>query len=171
MALLGQLGGVLERYAGGSAPSVSREQAHNDYDRIASQVPADTLKSIIGPAIASLGGGQIEERISNAASEMTPPQRGQFLNVLLNAAGQSGANIGSLLTRLGVNPAVAASPNTASPAEVGKVAAHVQQAHPDAFHKAMAFFSEHPELVKVLGTLAIAKIAQQLSTRTPQPSR
>jgi hypothetical protein len=35
----------------------------------------------------------------------------------------------------------------------------------------MHFYSEHPTLVKVLGTMAIAKIAQRLSTHAPQATR
>ena len=31
--------------------------------------------------------------------------------------------------------------------------------------------AQHPTLVKVLGTMAIAKLAQQLSTRAPQATR
>jgi len=34
----------------------------------------------------------------------------------------------------------------------------------------MSLFEQHPALVKVPGTMAITKIAQQLS-RTPQPTR
>jgi hypothetical protein len=173
MAFLDQIGDVLERYASANAGNVSvnREQAHDDYDRIATAVPGPVLGSVIGPAMSSLAPQEVETRIRNSATEMPPPVRAQFFNTLLSAIAQSGGNIGAILAQLGINPAVAQQPGTASPADVAKVTAHAMHAHPDAFNKAMSFYSEHPTLVKVLGTLAIAKIAQQVSSRAPQLSR
>src|SRR5205814_7973545 len=164
-----QIGGLLQQYAGPN-PNVSRDQARNDYDTIASAVPNDVLGSIIGPALSSLGRDQVQERIGNSASEMTPALRGQFLQTLLNAAG-GGANVASILTQLGIDRNVATNPQQASPDDVAKVAAHVHDTRPDAFNQAMGFFSQHPTLVKVLGTMAIAQIAQHLSTRAPQVGR
>ncbi len=169
MAFLDQIGGLLEQYASGN--NVDGEQARNDYDKIASAVPANVLGSVIGPALGSLGHEQVEERIRNSASEMTPDVRGQFLQSLLNAAGGSGIDIASMLSQVGVNPSVSQQPQNASPDDVAKVAARMHQTQPDAFNQAMGFFSQHPTLVKVLGTVAIAKIAQHLSSRSPQLTR
>jgi len=168
MAFLDQIGGLLEQYSAGS--NVTREQAHNDYDTIASAVPGHVLGSVIGPALSSLGRDEVHERILNSATEMTPSIRGQFFDTLLNAIGSNGGNVASILNQLGIDQSVMNRPQQASPEDVAKVAAHAQQTHPDAFNQAMSFFKQHPTLVKVLGTMAIAKIAQQLS-RTPQPTR
>jgi len=162
MGVLDQLGGMLEQYTSGN--NVTREQAHNDYDRIAATVPKDVLASSIGPALSSLGSDQVRERVRNSAGEMSSSQRGSFLTTLLNSAA-GGGGIASMLQSLGVNPSVAQQPDTASPDDVAKVATHVHDTRPDAFNQAMGFFSEHPTLVKVLGTIAIAKIAQHLSSR------
>ena len=168
MALMDQLGGLLNQYAGGAA--VSREQAGSDYDKIKNTVPSDVLGSIIGPAIGSLGGAEVVERIRNSAGQMSPGLRGDLLQQLLNAAGGAGGNVGSILSQLGIDRSVATQPDKATPDDVAKVAGHVHAAHPDAFNRAMSFFTDHPTLVKVLGTAVIAKIAQHL-TRTPQPGR
>jgi len=170
MALLDQIGGLLQQYARSSS-NISREQARNDYDTIASAVPQDVLGSAIGPALSSLGREQVQERIGNSASEMTPTLRGQFLQALLNAVGGGGGSYASILSQLGIDGSVATNPQQASPDDVAKVAAHVHDTRPDAFNQAMGFFSEHPILVKVLGTMAIAKIAQHLSARAPQLKR
>jgi hypothetical protein len=161
MALIDQLGGLLEQYNSGQA--LNRDQARSDYDRIASTVPSHVLESVIGPALASLGKQQVEERIRNSAGEMSPPLRGQFLQNLLNLATNSGLNLPGLLSQLGVRPTVIHQPETATPDEVAKVAAEVHETRPDVFNQAMRFYKDHPALVKVLGTLAIAKIAQGLS--------
>ena len=168
MAFLDEIGGLLQQYTHGG--DVTPEQARSDYDRIASTVPGHVLGSVIGPALSSLGRDQVQERIYNSASEMTPGVRGQFFETLLNSIGGSGGNVSSILTQPGVNPGLMNRPQEASPDDVAKIAAHAQQAHPDAFNQAMSFYKQHPTLVKVLGTMAIAKIAQQLSG-TPQPSR
>jgi hypothetical protein len=57
---------------------------------------------------------------------------------------------------------VAQRPQDASPQDVATVAAHAQADRPAVFNQAMEFYARHPTLVKVLGTLVIAKIAQQL---------
>ena len=149
---------------------MTREQARSDYDRIANAVPGHVLGSAIGPALSSLGRDEVHERIFNSASEMTPSVRGQFFETLLNAIGGHGGNVASVLNQLGIDQNVMDRPQQATPDDVAKVAAQAQQTHPDAFNQAMSFFHQHPTLVKVLGTMAIAKIAQQLS-RAPQPSR
>ena len=167
MGFLDQIGGVLEQYSSGANGNVPREQAHEHYDQIAKTVPHDVLGSLIGPALASLGGGQVEERIRNSASQMSPDIRSQFLQKLLGAVSAAGGNGSSLLSRLGLNPSLAQQPQQASADDVAKVAGAVHQEHPDAFSSAMEFYSRHPTLVKVLGTVVIAKIAQRLSQSPP----
>ena len=67
MSFLDQIGGLLQQYSGGG--NVTAEQAHTDYDTIASAVPGHVLGSVIGPALSSLGRDQVQERIRNSASE------------------------------------------------------------------------------------------------------
>jgi hypothetical protein len=163
MSFLDQIGGVLQQYANGTPPGATRAQSHANYDRIASAVPADILASVIGPAVGSLGTPEVRERIQNSAAEMSPQQRGDFMQTLLNGLKSSGLDLGGLLSQLGVNPAVAQRPQDATPQDVATVAAHAQAARPAVFNQAMEFYARHPTLVKVLGTLAMVKIAQQLS--------
>lgn len=163
MGFLDQISGVLEQYRGGD--NIGREQAHRDYDTIATTVPSSVLGSVIGPALSSLGTQEVQTRVLNSTNEMTPPIRGQFLQRLLTAVTGAGADPTAMLSQLGLDPNIARQPEQASPAEVAKVAAHVQETKPDVFNQAMQFYSEHPTLVKVLGTLAIAKIAQHLSAQ------
>jgi len=163
MGFLDDIGGVLDQYV--SKPDVTRAQAHQDYDTIAQRVPSGVLGSVIGPALASLGAGEVEQRVRNSATEMTPPVRSQFVQALLSAVENAGGNPSALLSKIGLNPSLAQQPQQASPDDAAKLAAQVHTAHPDAFNRAMAFYSQHPTLVKVLGTLAIAKIAQHLSNQ------
>ncbi len=94
---------------------------------------------------------------------MSPDQRGNLVQSLLGGLGGSGMNIGSLLGQLGINQGVANDPQSATPDEVAKLAAHTQSTNPGIFQEAMSFYSAHPTLVKALGSVVIAKIASNLS--------
>lgn len=166
MGSLDMIGDLLNRYAQGSG-ATSREEARGDYDRIASNVPEDLLASVIGPAVGSLSQDQVETRVRNSATEMTPGQRGSFLERLLSGLGSSGEGIQTVLQQIGVSPNVADDPRQATPEEVGKVAAYAKEERPDLFHRAMEFYAQHPTLVKVLGTMAIASIAKNLYHQRP----
>ena len=159
MSLFDQLGGVLSNVMGGN---LSEQQAHDHYDQIASTVPQNQLGAAIGPALASLGAGELQQRISNSATQMDPQQRGNLMQTLLGGLGNAG-NVGGLLSQLGISPSVQNNPQSATPDEVGKLAAHTQANNPDLFHEAMSFYSAHPTLVKALGTAAIAGIARHLA--------
>lgn len=162
MALLDQIGGLLQQYSNGG--NISPDQARRDYDKISTAVPPNVLGAAIGPALSSLGRQEVQTRIYNSATEMTPSIRGQFVERLLSAIGGSGTNVTAMLSQLGINPNVAARPDQATPEDAAKMAAHVHDTKPDVFNQAMHFYSQHPTLVKVLGTMAIAKIAQHLSS-------
>ena len=165
MSTLDPISDLLRRYGVGDGAS-NRQEARQHYDQIARAVPEDVLASVIGPAVGSLPQDQIETRVRNSATEMTPQQRGGFLETLLAGLGQSGG-LQSVLDRIGVSPQVAENPEAATPEEVGKVAAYAKQEQPDVFHQAMGFYAKHPTLVKVLGTLAISAIAKNLFTKRP----
>ena len=160
MALFDQISGLLNNVMSGN---LSEQETHEHYDQISQAVPPQTLGNIIGPALAGLGAGQFQQGITNSAAQMSPDQRGGLVGSLLGGLGSSGMNVGSLLSQLGVNQAVAANPQSATPEETAKIAAHAQATNPGLLQDAMSFYSQHPTLVKALGTVAIAKIASSLS--------
>ena len=67
MSLLDQLSGVLSNAMGGN---LSDQQAGQHYDQIASSVPQNQLGAAIGPALASLGGSQVQQSVTNSAAQM-----------------------------------------------------------------------------------------------------
>ena len=160
MANLNTIDELLRRYGLGDGPA-NREEAREHYDRIAREVPEDELASVIGPAL--------ETRVRNSATEMTPQERGGFLETLLGGLGAAsqGGGLRTVLEQIGVSPRVAENPQKATPEEVGKVAAYAKQERPEIFDQAMAFYAKHPTLVKVLGTLAITAIAKNLFQKRP----
>jgi len=160
MSFMDQIGSILNQYQSGATPD--RTQAAEHYDEIARTVPPNVLASTIGPAVSGLDSQHLEERIARSAQQMTPDQRGSFLQTMLGGLAASGS-LPSLLSRIGASPTIASDPTQASPQDVAKVATYAKDNQPDVFHRAMGFYAQHPTLVKVLGTLAIASIAKNLA--------
>jgi hypothetical protein len=160
------IGGLLEQYSNG-AGATNRQEAREHYDQISSAVPTDLLSGLIGPALASLGSGQVSERIFNSATEMNDDQRGGFMGTLLQGLGGSlgAAALPALLSQLGVNQQVMQDPRLASPQDISALATYAQENDPSIFERAMQFYAEHPMLVKVLGTMAVAAIARSLANQ------
>ena len=161
MSFLDQIGGLLNQYRTGTG-AASREEAQQHYDQIARHVPPDVLASTIGPAMGSLPTSEVEDRVRRSAEQMDPQQRGALLQQLLAGLG-AGGGLSAALSQIGVSPSVAQNPQAATPEDVGKVAAYTKENRPDLFHQAMSFYAEHPTLVKVMGTVAIAAIARNLA--------
>ena len=161
MTFLDEIGDVLRRSEEGPGAS-SREEAQAHYDQIANKVPPEVLASTIGPALGGLETPEVARRVERSAEAMTPQQRGGLLGSLMGALPAAGG-LSTLLRQIGVSPSVAQNPQDATPQEVGRVAAYTKDNHPDAFHRAMGFYAEHPTLVKVMGTLAVAAIARRLA--------
>ena len=159
MSFLDQISGVLNNVMGGN---LNEQEVNSHYDQIASAVPQQTLGASIGPALQSLGLGQAQQGIANSAQQMSPAQRGGLMQQLLGGFGNSGVNVGSLLSQLGINQSVANNPQSATPDEVATLASHAQANNPSVFQEAMGFYSQHPTLVKALGAAAIAQIATHL---------
>ena len=166
MSSLDPISELLRRYGVGDGAE-NREQARQHYDQIAGAVPQDVLATVIGPAIGTLPPDQIETRVRNSATEMTPQQRGGFLETLLGGLGAQSGGLRSILDQIGVSPQVADDPQQATPEDVGRVAAYTKQQRPEIFDQAMGFYAKHPTLVKVLGTMAITAIAKNLFTKRP----
>ncbi len=160
MSFLDQLGSILSQYQSGSTPDHAQAQAH--YDEIAKNVPPNVLAQTIGPALESMDTQHLKEKITQAAAQMTPEQRSAFLQQILAGLGGAGG-LGAALNRSGASPSVAADPASASPQDVGNLAAYAKEHQPEIFRRASEFYAQHPTLVKVLGTVAIASIARRLA--------
>ena len=163
MGFMDEIGGILGQFS--NAQNVSDQDAHAHYDQIHNSVPTDILGSVIGPALSSLGGGSLQQTIGNSVSQMNPDQRTQLLQVLLNGLQSSGTNLPALLQQLGVSPSVLSNPQQASTSDVTTIAAHAHANAPGVFNRAMEFYSNHPTLVKAMGTAAILAISRQLTKK------
>ncbi len=170
MSILDQLSGLFNNVASGN---LSEQETQNHYSQIAQQVPQQTLGAAIGPALSSLDNGEVQERVRNSAQQMNPEQRGGITQALLGAlgggalgGGMGGGALGGILSQLGVSPAVASNPQSATPDDISKLAGHAHATDPGLFEKATAFYSAHPTLVNALGTAVVAKIVGNISRQS-----
>jgi hypothetical protein len=154
---------IANMYASGGG-ATSHQEAGEHYQQVSNAVPTSILGSVIGPALASLGTQEMTQKILDSAGEMRPQQRGSLFENLLGGLTPSGTDPSSLLSNLGIAPAVASDPNSATPEDVAALAAHAKETNPDVFQSAMSFFGEHPALVKTFGAVAIGAIIKGLSS-------
>lgn len=152
------IGGVLNQL-GGSAAAPGQDP-HAQYDQISSIVPSNVMGSMIGPALGSLATSHVSQQLLGSANAMSPQERGDLFSTLLSGFTSQGTDASALLGQLGVNPATAANPQTATAEDVAALAGHAHANAPDVFHKAMEFYGEHPILVKTLGTVAVGLVVK-----------
>jgi hypothetical protein len=119
------------------------------------------LRSVIGPALSSLGTDGVREQVANTASSMDEQQRTGLARTLLNGLASEG--IDSILKRLGINPSVADNPAAAEVEDLAKLAAHAHENDHGLFNRAMEIYNEYPLMIQTLGAIAIAAIITYLT--------
>jgi len=133
------------------------------YEQIARVLNGGTLRSVIGPALSSLGTEGVREQVANSASSMNDQQRTGLAKTLLSGFRSQGIDLRSILKRLGINPSVAENPAEADVEDLAKLAAHAHENDHRLFNRAMEFYTEYPRLIQTLGAITIAAIITYLT--------
>ena len=134
----------------------------NTIGNLINEVTGGNQPGAVGSAMSKMETPQVAEAVANSAQQMQPEQRAGLVGTLLGGLSQAGGNLSGLLGRLGVNPAVADDPGSATPEEVATLAAHAHEHEPGIFQHAMSFYEQHPTLVQAMGMVAAAAIAQHV---------
>jgi hypothetical protein len=161
MTILDQLGEILKQYSSGNPP---QEHATDHFQQMASQVPQSHLGEVLTNVFQSPETGSFGDNVSSMYRESNPQQQAGILTQLVQAVGGSG-----ILSKLGLNlpagaPVTPEQAQQISPDTVKEVANQAQQQNPGIVQQAGEFYSQHPQLVKALGT-GIAIWAMQRFTR------
>jgi hypothetical protein len=159
--------GMLQQYAGASA-SNPPENAHQDFQTVAQQVPQEHLASGLAEAFRSNQTPPFPEMLSALFSQSNGQQRAGILSQLLGAAGPSlaGGLEGSLSNLLkGGTEVTPQQAEQVSPEAVQQLAAHAEKNDPSIVEQASSFYAEHPKLVQALGAGALALIMSHVSKR------
>jgi len=161
MTILDQLGDILKQYSSKNPPE---EHATDHFEQVASQVPQAHLGEVLTNVFQSPETGSFGDNIASMYQRSNPQQQAGILTQLVQAVGGSG-----LLSSLGLNlpagaPVTPEQAQQVSPEAVKEVANQAQQQNPGIVQQAGEFYSQHPQLVKALGT-GIAIWAMQRFTR------
>ena len=164
---------ILQRYNTASASRIP-ETATGDFDRVSGEAPPDLLGQGVGDAFRSDDTPPFEDMVSRMFGQSDPQQRAGVLNQLLRSMGPAVISaLGSgILGRLqnqqskGGTPQV--TPEQASeltPEQVREIAAHAKQNDPGVLDRVGGYYAQHPQIVKTLGSAALAIALAGLSNR------
>lgn len=161
---------ILQQYEGAKA---SRATAHDDFDRVSTEAPPDMVGKGVGDAFRAEETPPFGEMVSQMFGRSDPQQRAGLLNQLIRAAGPAllASLGGGILGRLGGHSTVAAPPVTpeeassVTPEQVREIAARAEQHDPGVLDKVGEFYAQHPQLVKTLGSAALAIALAGVSNR------
>jgi hypothetical protein len=186
MDLMNELSGLLQKYTGAQTAQ-AQDSVHDDFDQVAQAAPQPAVADGLAAAFRSDQTPNFGQMTSNLFSNSNPQQRAGLINTLIKYAGP--AVLSHVMSRGGSNAAGGAggggglstlinlfkggqqqevTPEQAQqipPEAVAQVAAQAEQHDPSIIDHISNFYSEHPTLVKSLGTaaltIALAKIAQR----------
>jgi len=163
---------ILNQYAG-NQPHYAPESAHAHFDEVARSAPADVLGQGVADAFRADSTPPFGEMVGHMFGKSDPQQQAGVLNRLVHSLGASvlPALAGGLLSRIAAStpgnvPHI--TPQQASeltPTEVQEIATKAEQHDPSVLDKVGGFYAEHPQLVKTLGSAALAIALAGVSRR------
>jgi hypothetical protein len=171
-----QLGGILQQYT--SANTDALPQVTQDFEQVAQAAPPSTLADGLAAAFRSDRTPAFGDMVANLFSNSGGEQQAGLLNTLIAAAGPTlvsqilsrRGGDGIDLSRLLNSGQTEVAPEQAQqiPTDaVREIATQAEKQDPSIIDQISSFYSEHPTLVKTLGSaalsIALAKLAQRHS--------
>lgn len=163
---------ILQRYHDATAARPP-ETADADFDHVSGQAPQEVLGQGLGDAFRSDDTPPFEDMVSRLFGQSNGVQRAGMLNQLLRTLGPAVISaIGSgVLSRIG-RPSPGGIPQVTpeqasqlSPEDVKEIAAKAREHDPSVLDKVGGYYAQHPQLVKTLGSAALAIAMAGMSNR------
>ena len=160
---------ILAQYAGQAEPGAQPKQqsAHDDFTQVASQASQELLGGGIAQALQGAPGG-FASSIAQLFENSDPQQRTGLLQRLIQSAGPAvlSSFAGGALSHLAQPGASAqvSDANAISPAQAGELAAAARQSNPGIVSELGSFYTQHPTLVKTLGTAALSMALSHMAS-------
>jgi hypothetical protein len=168
MSWLNTISELAERYRGNAAQGGAK--THEDFQRVAQSAPQDVLSNGIAHMFRSDETPAFPDMISSIFRQSNQTQKAGLLSELLSSlapevlGGLPG--LGGLAGKpggAGSDPKVLA--NQLSPEQVQQIAAHAQVHDPSIIDRVSRFYSEHPEVLKAVGGLALGVAMRHMMRR------
>ena len=163
-----ELNRIFDRYTGaGGGAAAAPQDPHGDFQQVARSAPQEDVAGGISQAMRSDQTPPFGKMAADLFGQSNPQQQSGLLNRLISAVGPGASSLpglGSLAGLLGghVTPEQAAQ---VRPEEVQQLAAHAEQKNPSVVDEVSRFYSQHPDVVKALGGMALAIAIQHIARR------
>ena len=170
---------ILQHYANPGATG-DANAAPGHFDEVARSAPAEAVGNGVAEAFRSDSTPPFGQMVAQLFGQSNPQQRAGLLNKLLASVGPgvlASLGGGALAKMLGQGNSAGAAPVQVSPAQaqqltpdqVDQLATQAHKHDPGVIDKVGGFYSAHPELVKTLGSaalaIALASIAGRMRSR------
>ena len=153
---------ILDQYSKHATANSNVAQDH--FDAVAREAPKEEVGQGLADAFRADSTPSFGEMVGTMFGQSNPEQRAGVLNQLLRSLGPGALSAlgGGILGRMSI-PAHAGPPSLSpeqasqmSPEEVQDIAAHAERHDPTVLDKIGSYYAEHPQLVKTLGSAALA---------------
>ena len=154
---------ILQQYTNGASPA-NPNVAHEHFDEVARTAPPEILGQGVADAFRADNTPPFGEMVGKMFGQSSPQQQSGVLNQLLRSVGPGvlSALGGGILGRM-TAPSNAGTPqltpqqaSQVTPEQVQDIATRAEQHDPGVLDKIGGFYAEHPQLVKTLGSAALA---------------
>jgi hypothetical protein len=120
------LDSLIQQFAGGGAQTMEGQQLHGGVAQMLQEAPNEHGTGAIGEALSLLGGQGFGQSVRQGAANASPEQRNALADMLLRSVSRGGGSSTGVLSQLGIGG------QQMSPEELGTLAQHVGNNHPDA---------------------------------------
>lgn len=164
---------ILQRYTN-SVAGANADTVNEHFDEVAGRASPDVLGQGVADAFRADSTPPFGEMVGGMFGQSNPQQQAGVLNQLLRSIGPGvlSALAGGILGRMtapsnGAVPQV--TPQQASeltPEQVQDIATHAEKHDPGVLDRVGGFYAQHPDLVKTLGSAALAIALAGVANRT-----
>ena len=164
------IGGLLQQYAG---QNVNSDNVENHFDQVTQAAPSASLGGALADMFRSSDTPPFAQLAGQLFGNANGAQKSGVLSALLAAAG---SNLPSILESAGMGALAAkvtsggsVTPEAAesiSPDQIQQMAQQVEKHDPSIVDRLGAIYSEHPDLIKTLGSAVLAVTLAKIANRT-----
>lgn len=153
---------ILQQYT--NPAGYNPDSAHQHFDEVARSAPPEIVGKGVADALRADSTPPFGEMVGQMFGQSNPQQRADVLNQLLRSVGPGvlSALGGGILGRMSA-PANAGVPQVTpeqasqmTPEQVQEIATRAEQHDPSVLDNIGGFYAQHPQLVKTLGSAALA---------------
>ena len=166
------LSGILQKYTGaGGGTAAAPADAHEDFQQVSQAAPQAVTSAGIEQAFRSDQTPPFPQLVSRLFANADDSRRAGLLNRLLGLVGPgslAGVPGLSIIPALlgGARQVTPEQARRVPPQEVEQLASHAEQQNPGALKEISDFVSQHPDVMKALGGLALAIAMQHIARRS-----